>query len=798
MTLFRTISNAVRSALGGRPKAGRIALPGPRDVGGILAGDMTAERLIGLLRRGGTTAPDAQSELFDLMLERDEDLANAERTRREALTGLEWELLSADQLGNRSGRIDEAAAQRAMQACLEMLEDIEGLEMALAHLATAVSYGLAVVEVEWGKGPSQMAGALSPIALHVVDHAMVTADMTDPRRLRLIWSDNLQGVLLDEQPAGKFIIHAPRAIGGVPYRGALLRPAAVGWLEKRYGRRWEMIWLELFGTPFRTATYPPDWTSSQIDSLLENLRAWGAAGIAIYPQGGEMQIHEGGGSRNVPHEVVIARVNAAYAKLFLGQTLTTEIGESGGSRAAATVHDEVRRDLLLSDARAELATIRRDLLRPFVAATLGDAALTPWFRRITEEPADLSSELGNLSIAVNELGLEIPARHASELAGVPLVEGADPEAAMPGRRGGGFDAFGDFAPQRESLRIVANRRLTELARRRSAIGRALGWVATAVLASQGHVFAMADSAAAIAADVRDADEAAAALGRLMTGERIADLVELERQLLLAGELSGRAAAREKTVRARFQAQARGIRGARWQANAGIDFARIPFVRAIEALRDRIGLTPDAFAALDAEARSRAWRVAGVYQMDLLAVLHQALVASIAAGETGRDFRRRLDEQMASGGWVGESPWHADVVHYQNFVMAHSAGRYREFGEADIQYWKFTAWGDTCPICEPNINKIFRMDDQRLAPPLHFFCDCVAEPMFDDEIEPGDAVDSRSIRNPALEAERARPSGFRWDPASYAAVAPLELARFPTELRGVFESFARGRGWEITA
>ena len=46
--------------------------------------------------------------------------------------------------------------------------------------------------------------------------------------------------------------------------------------------------------------------------------------------------------------------------LWLGQSLTTDIGEHG-SRAAAEVHDRVREDLLVDDIADEGQTLARDL-----------------------------------------------------------------------------------------------------------------------------------------------------------------------------------------------------------------------------------------------------------------------------------------------------------------------------------------------------------------------------------------------------------------------------------------------------
>ena len=70
-------------------------------------------------------------------------------------------------------------------------------------------------------------------------------------------------------------------------------------------------------------------------------------------------------------------LDAQVSKAVLGQTLTTEMPSSGGSRAAAEVHEGVRRDILNADARRLAATLARDLVRPIVELNMGPQARYP-------------------------------------------------------------------------------------------------------------------------------------------------------------------------------------------------------------------------------------------------------------------------------------------------------------------------------------------------------------------------------------------------------------------------------------
>lgn len=234
------------------------------------------------------------------------------------------------------------------------------------------------------------------------------------------------------------------------------------------------------------------------------------------------------------------------------------------------------------------------------------------------------------------------------------------------------------------------------------------------------------------------------------------------------------------------------------ADGAIDFAEIPFVEAIRMLRERLGVAPETFESLDAAARSRAWRVAGVWNMAMLAEIHRELLASIEAGATARDFRLRLPTMADRNGWSGENPWHAAIVQRQNVTMAHAAGRAQEYAEYDVPAWRFVAYDESsaCPICAPLNGKVFQQDDRAYWPPLHFNCRCMDEPVFEGEARPDEVADSADVDVPALDDEQARPSGFKWDVAQYANLEPIDLSQFPAELRAAFEAFAKEHDWEI--
>jgi phage gp29-like protein len=794
-----------------RPEAGRITRTHDQWGEILWLSDITPDRIKSVLREAAYGQPADQDELFNRMLETDPRLASVWRTRKLAMTSLDWELRPASGVG-RDPRINPKQAEDVAAYCRELLADIAGFRAALKFLAEAIGRGTAVCEIEYD--------GQVPIAAWPVGASQLSTDSMDSTRLRVRTTDSgWVGLPVDGFPAGKFLCHTPDTIGGNRFRGGLLRACVLDYLCKHLGRRWWIIALELFGMPISVGKYGPSATAAEKSAMLEMIRDMGVNRGGIFPVGSEVELIEamkGASSGGWPHERMVAHVNEEYAVEFLGATLTTQVGETGGAYAAARVHDQVREDLRDDDIANEGDTVREQLLVPLCVMEFGEAgrALAPYFSRVIEEATDRQATALLISTAVNDLGAQIPASVVSTELGLPLVEGTDETEALAGRAvSAGFGAMkaltakdgGGRMKDECGCRLSAHSALTTIAKRGSAIGRLSAWIFAAVFASTAHSQNVIAAVQGMIEKRRDSQEALADLPEMIDALPVEDLAELQRQFILAGRLAGRYEARMKAEGGRMKARSRrgssassfSLQPSSLSAHADrIDFPSLPFVEAINMLRDRLRLTPEQFEGLDAQARSRAWRVAGVWNMQLLADIHNSLTASIERGETARDFRLALPQMGEQRGWTGENPWHASVVHYQNLAMSHAAGRLAEYTDYGVESWRYASVGDSCPICAPLVGKVFRMSDRRFYPPLHFWCDCEEEPVFEGEALPGEVGDSADVDNPALDAEQDRPSGFKWDPGQYANLEPVDLARFPVGFRAAFEDYARANDWEV--
>jgi hypothetical protein len=108
---------------------------------------------------------------------------------------------------------------------------------------------------------------------------------------------------------------------------------------------------------------------------------------------------------------------------------------SGGSYAAASVHQAIRQDLIEADARTLSTCLREQVVRWWAEYNLGKAELAPWPEWETEPPQSVqgtAQALGAIAQAVGalkQIGVEVDSRALLERTGVGVMD-AGAEVAL--------------------------------------------------------------------------------------------------------------------------------------------------------------------------------------------------------------------------------------------------------------------------------------------------------------------------------------------------------------------------------
>lgn len=421
MKWTQRIVNALRAG-SDRPKPGRAIMARNEDsVRDYPSAGLTPSRLATIFKEADDGSLATAMELFEQMEEKDAHLFSIANTRRLALTGLDWQVISASEM--REG-VDRAIAEEAAAYCREVLANVETFDEVLQHLSLAIGRNIAIAEIVWDLVECE----LRPVDLAAVDFARIVFDESDRPRI-LTAEAPRDGV---ELTPNKFIVHTPHSVSGHPQRGGLLRVTAMVYLAKNLSLKDWMIFAEVFGMPVRIARYDSTATEDEKRELLHMLESLGSNAAGIFSRAVELQIVEANrGTSGPPYERLVDFLNREMSKAWLGQTLTTDIAGQSGSVAASRVHEEVRKDILADDIRKEGRTIRRDLLGPMTRLRFGPHAPVPFFTHRPSRPVNTRELAEVLDVAVNQLGVKIPLGWAYDSLGIP--QGGAGDATLPGR-----------------------------------------------------------------------------------------------------------------------------------------------------------------------------------------------------------------------------------------------------------------------------------------------------------------------------------------------------------------------------
>jgi len=373
---------------------------------------LTPAKLAGILADAEQGQLKAQAELFMDMEERDAHLMAEIGKRKRAVIGLAFRV----QAPANASREEQADAD----FLTDVLQDADNLEDLLLDLLDGIGQGFAAVEIEWQRQGNQWL----PKAFYHRPQGWfcLAAGKADELRLR---SGTPEGEAL--QPLG-WILHKPRAKSGAVARAGLFRALAWPYLFKNYAVNDLAQMLEIYGLPIRLGKYPPGSGEQEKGSLLRAVSGLGHSAAGIIPDSMAIEFEQAAQGNEGPFLAMQRLCDEAISKAILGGTLTSGTSASGGGAyALGKVHNEVRHDLLASDARQLAATLTRDLLWPLLLVNRSGAhqRRTPRFSFELRETADIAHLAQALPALVN-VGLPIPTGWVFEQLGIPQPADDEP------------------------------------------------------------------------------------------------------------------------------------------------------------------------------------------------------------------------------------------------------------------------------------------------------------------------------------------------------------------------------------
>lgn len=373
---------------------------------------LTPVRLAQIFREADSGDVMRQMELFEEMEEKDPHLFSQLQTRKNSVTGLDYEVIPFS---------DDERDKDIAEFVRQEIESLESFEDVLMDLLDAIGKGIAMSEIIW-----------------TYDEGKVTVeDIRWRHQKKFFWDENdTLKVITKDYPAGieipenKFIIHSYKARSGHPSRAGVLRVIAWMYLFKNYDIKDWVSFCEVFGMPLRLGKYNPSASEDDKLALMRALVQIGTDAAGIIPDGTEIEFKESSKSTSINVYESLARYcDEQISKAVLGQTLTSDSG--GGSYAQSKTHNEVRHDLTVADCKAIAATLRRDLIRPLVLFNFGEDRRIPYIRFDVEEAGDLKETVDIYQKLICDIGLKIPTSHLYKKFSVPKPEDDEEVAAPP-------------------------------------------------------------------------------------------------------------------------------------------------------------------------------------------------------------------------------------------------------------------------------------------------------------------------------------------------------------------------------
>jgi len=363
----------------------------------------------------------AQSDLFVDMEEKDGHIAAEMGKRKRAILTLDYEIIAP--------RNATPAENRETEMIREWFAELPDFEDMLLDMMDAVGHGFAAQEIEW----HQTGRTWLPRSFAHRPQRWFQTPVDDGNVLRL-----RDGTAHGAEPwAFGWVIHRHKARSGYLTRAGLMRTLAWPYLYKNYGVRDLAEFLEIYGLPLRLGKYPAGATDAEKATLLRAVAAIGHNAAGIIPEGMLIEFQNAAQGVHDPFHSMIEWCERTQSKVILGGTLTSQADGASSTNALGNVHNEVRHDLLESDARQIAATIERDIIWPLRALNIAgaDPRRSPRLRFDARQIADITTMATALPGLVGA-GVQIPASWVHERLSIPQPQEGEAVLQMPQQAAG--------------------------------------------------------------------------------------------------------------------------------------------------------------------------------------------------------------------------------------------------------------------------------------------------------------------------------------------------------------------------
>jgi phage gp29-like protein len=358
-TLFKVEAKKTKGATIG----GRVIAPNTRDrmESNALGSKQSPANVIAILRAALSGDIRQQYQVYELMEDSWARLSKNLHELKSAAAGATYTVMPFTERGERPTDTAQAKAD-FVQLCIDRLigspiNGTNGFRNTIYDLCDAVGKGFSVQEIIW----EPTVDGILPKETYFCHPRYYSFPFDRPD---LMLSPQGDGTY-EEFPDDKFLIGIYKNRSGNSMGYGLLRQLAYWWSGQNYCRDWLLNFAQVFGQPLRWATYDPGSSANIKNDIADMLENMGAAAWGAFPAGTQVEFKEAGKSgQDNPQSYFINLADKLCDITILGQTLTTDVGDSG-SRALGEVHEDVHRTRL-QDVCEWVANVLNEQLVSFI------------------------------------------------------------------------------------------------------------------------------------------------------------------------------------------------------------------------------------------------------------------------------------------------------------------------------------------------------------------------------------------------------------------------------------------------
>lgn len=339
-------------------------------------------------------------------LMRDDQVKSTLQQRRTATTKTEWYVQPGSE-DQRDIEIAEFVNEQIKQLKFDQLTD---------KMLYALHYGYSIGEIMWAYDEQQ--GKI------VID----TIKVRDRDRFSFSENNNLilhRGLDQDIMPEDKFwCVTFGADHDDNPYGEGLAHSLYWPVFFKRNGVKFWLIYLEKYGMPTAAAklTHGQFQDPQQRQIARQIINTIQTDSGVVVPDDFTLELIEATRSGHADYNAIKTAMDEAISKVVLSQTMTTD---NGSSQSQATVHNEVKQDLIKSDADLICESFNAQVITRLVDHNYPDVQNYPQVWRRTEPQQDLL-QLAERDNKIMQLGYEPTEDYVQDTYGAGWRKKTDP------------------------------------------------------------------------------------------------------------------------------------------------------------------------------------------------------------------------------------------------------------------------------------------------------------------------------------------------------------------------------------